>query len=225
MKKYKLFLITVILYICFIMKVTAPNYNYDPYKFFKPIADATDWMYTYTIAKNFVKDKYARRYADKVNECAWEYYLEPRFITHCISNESRFNWKAKGDYNSNTRKYESFGPMGVKAKYHYERLKKINNGELEKYFKERRKKGKPVIYSRYLRRIGYGVETGCLLWRDLLNTYNQDYRLMIIAYGHGPSHDRMKEVKANPDIIFNTNYLHFAYARSVIKGYRPKKQK
>jgi len=176
----------------------------------------SDWNYVYKIAKNFVKEKYAKRYADVIVACSYKYDLKVKAVTHCVSNESKFDWRAKGDFNAVTGKYESFGPMQVKVKYHWRKLYKINNGELKEYFAKRRKAGKSVIYERYLCRIGYGVNVGCDLWRDLLDRYNQDYRLMIVAYGHGPDHVVMGRVKKNPNMIFNKKNWYLLYARRVL---------
>jgi hypothetical protein len=133
-----------------------------------------------------------KRYEETIKKYSDQYNIDPLILARRIRTESRFNPFAKGDYVDG--KYESFGPMQIKTKYFSHLLYRVDNGELGKYLKEREKKGLSINYERYMCRIAYGVESGCIIISNYLSKYGGCYIKAIGAYGYGSSHPIFKKI-------------------------------
>lgn len=161
-----------------------------------------NWQYSYDLARKYVynDDAISRRYADMIKKFSIKSRLPERQIANQIKEESDYNFRVvspKGAY----------GPMQIRLRYatNYQIRKGvytnlfyvIDNGELGKHIEKRISQGKPINYAGYLSRIGYNIEMGCFMMRQLIDKYGE-YRLALIAYLAGENSEAFKKCKANP---------------------------
>jgi len=156
------------------------------------------------IIKTCIKDEATiKRYENVINLYSSNYGIDPLILAKRIRTESRFNPFARGDYDGTN--YQSYGPLQIKTKYFAHLLYQVDGGELGKYLKAREKSGLPINHARYMARIGYGVECGCIIISNYLAKYQGCYIRAIAAYGYGMNHEIFKKINQDPGYALNTN--------------------
>ena len=169
-------------------------------------------------SKSWVKyDKKAiiTRYTNVIIKLSKKYSnIDPVVITRIIRTESCFKFWAKGDYWG--KKYYSFGPGQIQPRFWSHLLYKVDNSSLGRHLNDRKRKGLPIDYSRYLRRIGYGVEMVYLIVSYLHDKTDGCYEMILTAYGHGWNTKRFKQVQRDPIIVYDKNLKYFSYVRRAL---------
>jgi len=150
-----------------------------------------------------LNDHLTKRYIDVISKYSKAYNIDPLILARRIRTESRFKHDARGDYDGTN--YQSHGPLQIKTKYFAHLLYQVDGGELGKYLKAREKSGLPINHARYMARIGYGVECGCIIISNYLAKYQGCYIRAIAAYGYGMNHEIFKKINQDPGYALNTN--------------------
>ncbi len=135
-----------------------------------------DEIYNYARTYRIPK-KQCERYADIIVQWSFAYNLDPLLVSRIVAVESSFRWWVHSRIDG---KRFGFGPMQV-SKYWYHILYRVDNGKLGKKLLE----GNGKNLWKYLCRIGYGIEAGCIVLRWYIDYCNGNIPLSLIAYNHG----------------------------------------
>ena len=155
-----------------------------------------DYIYNKRVTNEIrITDKNAERYTQCIYKYSDKYGLDPILIARQIYKESRFKHTA-------SNKWGAFGPMQVRVKFWKHVLYRIDNGDLGKYLLSRA----TIDHSRYFKRIGYGIESGCYIMSHASKKY-KSYPLALVSYWTGGSSDIFKRAVNDSDYLNNLHYV------------------
>lgn len=175
----------------------------------KPI---TKWEYSYMLASICNNDQISVRYANVIQKYSKKYNLNSDIITRQIYKESNFKRMAASYKIINgKREYIAHGPSQIRPIMWNHLLYIIDNGRLAKYV--RNKSLSDQI--KYFNRIGYSVEMHCMIMRYLLDKYNGDYKLSLLAYWAGGGSYEFKYWSKKENVNKNHYVRDIYYSKSL----------